>query len=244
MDKEIEAWLQAAKAAFNPGLHQRSTDFGRCLVLWGAIGDPSPPANFEQHELAPEFEVDMMLFDHPESSPTILRRNVNAWKRRFQKLSTGNSSAMDIDDRSLPNVDYASLLDVAEDGDLSPQTIQEMVQGAEDESPARPPKRPFQEDSEGHGADSAGTKKTTGAPPVDPATQRDASFSKTWSDIEGSSDVQEVLAKVSELLEALCSAGEDYWPHFRPDDDLWKDTDPAVRAHVESLRLPEVPLRT
>ncbi|EJD36729.1 hypothetical protein AURDEDRAFT_117027 [Auricularia subglabra TFB-10046 SS5] len=61
--------------------------------------------------------------------------------------------------------------------------------------------------------------------------------------VTGNAPYKPLKRRVRAALKQLIAAGEDYWPPFKPDSELWETSDASVRSHVESLKMPTVPLR-
>lgn len=63
------------------------------------------------------------------------------------------------------------------------------------------------------------------------------------SHIMEGAEFKKLRQAVTQEFKRLIDKGDDYWDTFHPDPKLWANTDPDVRRHVESLKIPAVPLQ-
>lgn len=224
--------LELFKSTFNTRWKTPIVD--RCVTFFQTVTSTTAAITSRTSpDLTAEFQRDMEHFDQLQGVPE-MREVLRRWIKRFGKM-------VDVAETAEPN-DVAG--DTGRSGDDAMDVdVTESANNGTAADPMQPrssKKRP-RSDSDAEGGtdwrDQSDFRRTRSQTTREPFKYSPA------SQVVGGRQFSDLKKQIRTQLAVFVDQQDDYWEPFKPDPKLWKDCDPALRKHVESLKIPSVPLQ-
>lgn len=258
---DIDAYRDAHRYAFNERLNRNLTSqLARATSFFSSVSTCPVVISSPTDSIAEQFVLDMKSLGNINSTLEEIQAVIVKWESHFREV--------DVADTAMPMIESAADADAGDAMDVdTPNALVDESDAAPNTAGVKRKREPSQEGDEaserilGEGVidprtplypngvedytawiHNVQTPNTRGAAAREEASAKPVSYLLAETVLKAP-PFKSLKRRMRKGLKQLIAAGEDYWPHFKPDPTLWKDSDPSVRSHVESLKIPTVPLR-